>query len=126
MIRTYEATATVAGADGSAAGTGYTTEIMNGRIVGVYVDYTTQPATCDVTITTKGDTAPAKTILTLTDANTDGWFYPRTQVQGPTGSGLTYDGTRTINEALPVDDYGKVVVAQGNAGSVKVWFEVEQ
>lgn len=124
MIRTYQATVTTAGSNGSASGNAQTTHIASGRIVAVHLDYTNQPSTTDVTITTPN--APVATILTVNNNNTDGWYYPRVQVQGTTGTGLTYNGTQTVNESIPVDDYIKVAVAQGDdAGTVVATFLVE-
>jgi hypothetical protein len=115
MMRTFEATATVTGSDGSAAGSAQM-GVVDGFIHGVYVDYTTQPATCDVTIT--DDLGQA--ILTLTNANTDGWFYPREQVDDTAGSAIsaTYD-------KIGVSGYVSVAVAGGNAGAVAVTLLVE-
>ena len=124
MIETYTITATVTGSDGSAAGTAYTREPVNGVLIGLYVDYVTQPATADVTIATVN--APVRTLLTLTDNATDGWYYPRVQVHGVTGTALTLDGTRLMVDLFAIADYVSVVVAQGNAGSVTVYLLVER
>lgn len=117
-IYTEIITVTTTGAAGSAAGNNTSRKPINGKLIGLYIDYVTQPATADVTITTPN--APVKTLLTLTDANTDGWFYPRYVVHGETGTALTgtAGGDRTMH---PIDDYVKVAVAQGDAGSVVVY-----
>jgi hypothetical protein len=103
---------TTAGADGSATGSATTPGVIAGKVLAVHVNYTNQPSTTDVTIATVH--APVVTILTLTSANTDGWFYPRTAVHDATGGALTFDGTEPIAEPVPVCDQVKVTVAQGD------------
>jgi len=110
-IRTYTVTLTPAGAAGSATAEGQTREPANGYLVAVHLNYTSQPATTDVTIATAN--APVTTILTRTDANADAWFYPKQIVHGETGTALT--GTAGGDRAyIPVDDYIKVTIAQGD------------
>lgn len=115
MIRSQEIEVTVAGSAGSATGSAKGQGPISGLLKAIYVDYTSQPATCDVTITSDG-----QALLTLTNANTDGWFYPRTQIDDTAGSAISaqYD-------AIPVDDYINVAVAQGDAGSVTVTVLIE-
>lgn len=117
MIRTYSVSVTVAGSAGSATGSGDTGRPVNGKVVGVYVDYTSQPATTDTTITD----GQSQAILTLTNNNTDGWYYPRTQTDDTAGSAISaqYD-------FLYVDDYVTVAIAQGDAGSVAVTLLVDE
>lgn len=111
-------TATVAGSAGSATGTATTgARPIFGRVRAVYVDYITQPATCDVTIKATG---PDQTILTLTNANTDGWFYPRVLVDDTAGADLT-----AIYDAIPISGPLSVSVAGGDAGTVDVYVVVE-
>lgn len=114
-VRSQTINVTVAGSAGSATGSASGQGPVTGRVVGVYVDYTSQPATCDVTIT-----SDSQAILTLTNANTDGWFYPRTQIDDTAGSAISaqYD-------TVPVADYISVAVAGGNAGSVSVKVLIE-
>jgi len=116
MIETYQISVTVAGTAGIAVGAGSSTRPASGRIRAVYIDYTTQPATCDVTVATKGSSHPVQTILTRTNSGTDGWFYPRALMGDTAGANLT-----AIYDALPVDDQLTVTVAQGDAGSVLVY-----
>ena len=114
MATKYEqVTVTVAGANGSATGSGKTRPIT-GLLLAVHVDYTTQPATADVTIATAGSTAPALTLLTLTDKNTDGWFFPRQAIHNTAGA------AQTQYDIAPVADAVTVSVAEGNAGAVTV------
>jgi hypothetical protein len=61
-----------------------------------------------VVIATK--TAPIRTVLTLTNANTDGWFYPRVLLADTAGAALT-----AVYDTMPVNDHITVTVAQGDA-----------
>jgi hypothetical protein len=124
-LYTQHITVTVAGTAGSGAGTADGSRPLSGEVAAVYVKYTTQPATTDVTIATKGANAPAQNVLVLTNANTPGWFYPQVQIHSTAGAALTYDGTRPATEEIPVDDYITVTVAQGDPGSVDVWLVIE-
>lgn len=117
MIDPIKLTATVTGTAGSATGSALTTRPIFGRVRAVYVDYVTQPATCDVTISSTG---PTQTILTLTNANTDGWFYPRRVVDTTAGAAAA-----GVYETFAVAGPLSVSVAQGDAGSVDVTILVE-
>ena len=119
MIRKQQVTVTTAGANGSATGSGTTAKPLNGRLLAVHIDYTGEPATCDVTIATVG--TPVRTLLTKSDSATDAWVYPRVLVQGVTAADLT-----AIYDTFPIDDYLSVSVAQGDAaGTVICTFFVE-
>lgn len=111
MIRKETVTVTVAGSAGSATGSGKTARAISGRLLAVYLDYTSQPATTDVTVATQE--APTLTALTVSNANTDAWFFPRQLMDGTTGVDLT-----GVYEALPIADHLVVSVAQGDPGSV--------
>lgn len=113
-IRRHQQTFTTTGANGSAGITDYTPPII-GKIQSLYVDYTGQPATTDVTITTTA--TPAQTIYTKTDSNTDAWVHPRVALTDTGGMAITYDGTRPIYGPIVVADQLKVVVAQGDGGA---------
>ncbi|MDX2078562.1 MAG: hypothetical protein SFZ02_19175 [bacterium] len=97
---------TTAGSAGSAVGSA-SSSALNGKLLAVHVDYTSQPATTDVTITAN---SPSMPILTLTNANTDAWKYPRQLMDGITGSALT-----GVYEPLPIYGAVTVAVAQGDA-----------
>lgn len=116
MIRTHTATVTLVGAE--TTGSAQTPRPVFGRLMAIYVDYTGMPAGTDVTIKTKH--APIQTILTLTDNITDGWFYPRALLDSAAGADLA-----GVYDAMPIDDYLEVSVAQGDAGSVTAYFLVE-
>lgn len=67
-----------------------------------------------------------QTLLTLTDFNTDQWVYPRTQVDGLTGTGLTYNSTEGVAEPPIVNGFLHLVIAQGGnakTGGVVVYVE---
>jgi hypothetical protein len=126
MIRRVKIpTITTVGSNGSATGNDVTPIPIVGRILAVYIDYTSQPSTTDVTLATIE--APVKTILTVTDTNSDGWFYPRTAVHSAAGAAVTYDGTRPIYDSVPVADIVKATVAQGDsAKTVDITIEYEE
>jgi hypothetical protein len=115
MFELVRVAVTTTGSAGSATGNEDTEYAVNGKLYAVYLDYhaSAPGATTDVTITQTE--APSQTLLTVTDNATDGWYFPREAVCGNTGTGLTYDGTRTVNEAPPVVGYLTVAVAQSNA-----------
>jgi hypothetical protein len=104
--------------------------VLRGRITAVYIKYNGSPpaGTTDVTIATLGTSPspPANTILTLTNAATDGWFYPRHQIHDEAGGGVTYDGTNEVYEAPTIFDKVKVTIAGANdADSADVWLLLE-
>jgi len=113
-MQRVEVKVTTTGDDASASGSG-NSDICNGKLHAVYLDYhaSAPGATTDVTLALAE--APAATLLTVTDSATDGWYFPRQQVCDTAGAGLTYDGTRTINEPFPVTGRLTVSVAQSNA-----------
>jgi hypothetical protein len=119
-----------AGSAGSATANATGTARICGEVYGVYVKYNDSPpaATTDVTIATLGTSPfpPTVTILSLANAATDGWFYPRIALASTAGAAITYDGTRPIYGCIPVDDYIKVTIAQANsADNVDVWLLVD-
>ena len=97
---------------------------LSGRMAAIYVKYNdSPPATTDVIIKTKGSDAPSITFLTLTNANTDGWFFPRITPDDLAGADLT---TLTIREPIPFDDKVNVSIAQAdNADNVDVYLLIE-
>lgn len=117
-VDTHELTVAVAGEDGSAVGSGLTQRPVNGFIEAIKVTYTDQPGTCDVTITER---ASGQAILTLTDANTSGWFYPRAQIDTPAGAAIADQYGK-----IAVDDHVNVAVEDGDAGSVAIVIKVSR
>jgi hypothetical protein len=98
--------------DGSA--TAYT-PVVTGRVLSIRYLKTDFADGSTITVTAE---ATGEAIWTETGVNASATRYPRAQVCGPTGTALTYDGTRTINEPVVVaKDRVKIVVASG--GNVK-------
>jgi hypothetical protein len=115
-----------AGGAGVATNNATTTTQVVGRIAGIYVRYNDScPATTDVVIKTVGTSPaiPSQTILTLTDANTDGFFMPRITPQDMTGADLI---ALTVLEPITIADFVNVTMAQADdACSVDVWLLLE-
>jgi len=114
------------GSNGAATANNSSTVQLWGEVLAIYVKYNDSPpaGTTDVTVTTVGTSPapPATTLQSLPNAATDGWFYPRTQIQTTAGTGLTYDGTNKVEEPIPVCDYVNVKIDQANAAdNVDVW-----
>jgi hypothetical protein len=105
-------TLTATGSAGAATGTGITDSFIRGRLLAIHVDYGAGGvSTTDITFTLA---SPALTLLTLTDANTDAWYYPAIELTGATGSGFTvYDRT-------PISGQLSIAAAGSNAGTVAV------
>lgn len=72
-----------------------------------------------LSVTTAADGGVAQTLLTLTDANNDAWYYPRVQVHDNTGTGVTYNGTDEIYaaQALINGPLSLVISSGGNAAT---------
>lgn len=105
MMRREEIRITLAGANGAAAGAGRSAAPLYGELVGVHIDYLSQPATTDVVVSMD---SPALTLLTVSDSNTDGWSWPREEVEAD------------IFERYPLVGYVTVAVDDGNAGDLVV------
>lgn len=57
------------------------------------------------------------TLLTLTDANDDAWYYPRHATHDETGTGITYDGTREVHDLPLINGVLRLAITSG--GSAK-------
>lgn len=115
-----------AGSDGSATNNATSTIVISGEIAAVYVKYNDSPpgATTDVTIAGAG--TPSMPVLTLTDAATDGWFYPKAIAHDTAGTAVTFDGTNEIYTKIPFHDRVKVTIAGANANdNADVWLMVD-
>ena len=57
----------------------------------MYFDFDgSAPSPLDTILAAQGNSdVPAQTILTLTNNNTDGWFYPRRQIENNVGAQVT-------------------------------------
>jgi hypothetical protein len=84
-----------------------------------YTRGTLSNSTTDLTLSTVNSSGAA-TLLTLTDVTASGWYYPRVDVCGATGTALSF------NDQLPVLDGAlRAVVAQGGAtatGTVEFYY----
>jgi len=108
-----------AGGAGIATANSTTSIPINGVIHSIYVRYNdTPPATTDVTIATSGTSVPALTLLTLTNANTDGWFNVQHAVSDNAGAAIAATYIAPV-----IGDSVKVTIAQANnSDSADVWF----
>ena len=87
-VQKIEVRVSTSGTAGSASGSG-SAAVAVGELVAVHVNYhASAPATTDVTIKATGNPAD-QTALTLTNVNTDAWYYPRRVAEGNTGAALT-------------------------------------
>jgi len=107
------------GSAGSATSTITKAISYRGVVHAVYVQYNdSPPATTDVTLATA---APTATFLTLTNANTDGWFYPRVNAHDAAGS-----AEATVFEKVALGQTVTCTIAGADEGdSVSVWLKIE-
>lgn len=105
-MRTVELQVTTDG-DGNGV---YTSGIArSGFVDAVHVDYAAGAAAgTDVVLSCLSDSDPTVTILTLTDNNTDGWYYPRTVAHTLAGVAQTAYEVR-----VPFKGFLRLTVAQG-------------
>ena len=61
----------------------------------------------------RNDNAADVTLLTLTDANSDAWYYPAAAVHDNVGTAVTFDGTNEIYTRQVVNGQLKLVVSSG-------------
>lgn len=110
------------GGAGVAAATGYSSQPVSGIVAQVYIQYNdAPPATTDVGVKTKGAAGvlPSIPLITLSNANTDGVFTPKTPTYTPAGALDGGTANFVINDIIQVD------IAGANDGdSVSVWLEV--
>ena len=111
MIRTETLRLTTAGGAGVATGSATTPSAVRGEILGVLLNYTSQPATTDVTLATAGEGGgPAYNILVLTNLNADGYFAPRKGAVDAAGAAIAASFVPFV-----VADKLTVSLAQGDA-----------
>lgn len=113
MIRRYTITIDVTGSNGSASGTGRTEVPVNGRLGAVKIDFTTQASTADTVIVDE----LGQSILSLTNVNADGWWYPHPEIHDSTGSLINKHTCPFI-----ISGYLSASVSQSNAGTVEITF----
>ena len=101
-------TLTAAGTpSGSAVGTVQSYQPIEGRVVGVYFNYSGTATTTNVALT---QVSTGGTILSVANSVADGWYYPAIQVHDGTA------GVRTWYDAPPTFGYLQVALSQGSAG----------
>jgi len=117
------------GNNGAATANADTNNVVAGRVVAVGVTYLDSPpaGTTDVVVATKGANGPAQTILSIANAATDGWFYPRVGTHSTAGAALLYAaGGTAVSDYLAISDVVNVKIDQANAGDgVNVWLLLE-
>jgi hypothetical protein len=110
------------GAGGAGVATNNATgaEYITGNLLGFYIRYNDSPpaGTTDVTIETTGGVMPGRTLLTISNAATDGFFPVRLGAVSTANAAIT-----DSNVLAPlVRDKIKVTIAQANNGdSVDIW-----
>ena len=90
--------------------------VVVGQICSIGVTYNgSPPASTDLVIATAGNNGPALTILTLTNANSNGWFHPRHVVDNNAGADIEYADGYSVYDKVCVADNIKVTIAQANS-----------
>ena len=82
----------VSATGGAGVSTGNSQEaVPPSKLYAVYFDFHgSAPSSLDTILAAQGNSdVPAQTILTLTNNNTDGWFYPRRQIENSVGAQVT-------------------------------------
>ena len=103
------------GGSGASTNNNTSSHVVVGQICSIGVTYNgSPPASTDLVIATAGNNGPALTILTLTNANSDGWFHPRHKVDDESGADVTYDGSNEVYDKVCVADNIKITVSQAN------------
>ena len=103
------------GGSGSSTNNNTSSHVVVGQICSIGVTYNgSPPSSTDVVIATAGNNGPALTILTLTNANSNGWFHPRHKIDDESAVDVTYDGTNEVYDKVCVADNIKITVSQAN------------
>ena len=103
------------GGSGASTNNNTSSDVVVGQICSIGVTYNgSPPASTDLVIATAGNNGPALTILTLTNANSDGWFHPRHKIDDESGADVTYDGSNEVYDKVCVADNIKITVSQAN------------
>ena len=103
------------GGSGASTNNNTSSHVVVGQICSIGVTYNgSPPASTDLVVATAGNNGPALTILTLTNANSDGWFHVRHKIDDESGADITYDGTNEVYDKVCVADNIKVTVSQAN------------
>ena len=108
---------TTAGGAGVSTNNNTSSHVVVGQICSIGVTYNgSPPASTDVVTATAGNNGPALTILTLTNANSDGWFHPRHVVDNNAGADIEYADGYSVHDKVCVADNLKLTVSQANDG----------
>lgn len=100
-IREFQLKVVCTGAAGTAAGAVESSSAITGLVQAVHIEYSGAPATTDVVI--NGEGPPDIPILTVSDNNTSGWYYPRAGAhKASDGAAMTYDGTYPVAVPIPL------------------------
>lgn len=97
---------------------------IRGKLLGFYVQYNgAPPATTDLVIATVGSVLPDRTILTLTNINTSGYYAVESGVVSAAGAAIT-----DSHSPIPlIDDAIKATISQADDNdSADVWAVVER
>jgi hypothetical protein len=132
MAKWYKiASITTAGSAGSATGdSGVVSKdidnnvgIPSGLIVGVFIDFTSQPATCDVTVSRVLPNAALQTLVVTTDVNADRVM----QIKEASYSTAGVVSATDLVYPWSINGQFKTTVAQGDAitNGVVVWVAIE-
>lgn len=117
------------GNNGAATANADTNNMVAGRVIAVGVTYLDSPpaGTTDVVVATTGANGPAQTILSIANAATNGWWYPRAATHSTAGAALLYAaGGAAVGDYLAISDVVNVKIDQANAGDgVNVWLLLE-
>jgi hypothetical protein len=105
---TISATGATGGA-GVATATARTGQMVKGTIRAVHLAYLDSPPAGTTDVTLEGSTTPKIPVLTITNAATDGWFFPMNQADNTAGADITNQGS-----PVAVEDYLDLTIAQAN------------
>ena len=103
------------GGTGASTNNNTSSHVVVGQICSIGVTYNgSPPASTDVVIATAGNNGPALTILTLTNANSDGWIHPRHVVDNNAGADIEYADGYSVHDKVCVADNLKLTGSQAN------------
>ena len=108
--------------NGSGALTVVDTKATFGRLYAVeWIDGTLDNGGGGVLSCIRTGSGVDQTLLTLANPliDADAWYYPRVQEHSQAGAALTFDGTRTKNDSMPVIN-GTLQLAITSGGATKV------
>lgn len=112
MIHRIQSTASPAAGGAGVATVSVTVPRIRGEVIAVYLSYLDSPpaGTTDITLVEKNN-SPAMSILSVTNAATSGWFFPRAVPVSQANAAITDGHVR-----VPVDDELTLTIAQANDG----------